>query len=154
MAEELGHEALAEAHHLAVAAALAGSVGGDLGIEVGTALGAAHGQSGERVLEYLLKAEELEHREIHSGVEAETALVGADRGVELNAVAAVHAHGASVVDPVHAEHDSPLRLNDALENRVLLVLRMRVHNGGERGEDLFGGLDELRLVGVLGLEVF
>ena len=54
MAVELGHEALAEAHDLAVALAL--------GIEVGAALAAAHRQAGQRVLEGLLEGEELEDR--------------------------------------------------------------------------------------------
>ena len=38
------------------------------------------------------------------GVEAQAALVGADGGVELDAVAAVHLHLALIVDPGHAEH--------------------------------------------------
>src|SRR5660398_255688 len=43
VAEELAHEALAEAHHLIVTLTL--------GVEVGAALAAAHGQSGQSVLE-------------------------------------------------------------------------------------------------------
>jgi hypothetical protein len=68
VAEELGHEALAEAHDLGVGLAL--------GIEVGAALAAAHGQGGQGILEDLLEAEELEHAEVDGGVEAEAALVG------------------------------------------------------------------------------
>jgi hypothetical protein len=42
------------------------------------------------------------------GVEAQTALVGADGGVELYAVAAVDLHLAVVVNPGNAEHHHAL----------------------------------------------
>ena len=86
MAVELGHEALAEAHHFVVALAL--------GIEVGTALAAAHGQRGERVLEDLFKRQKFQDAEIHAGVEAQSALVGSDCAVHLNAESAVNLHVA------------------------------------------------------------
>ncbi len=66
VAEQLGHEALAEAHDLVVGAAL--------GIEVGPALAAADRLAGERVLERLLEAEELEGAEADGRVEAQTTL--------------------------------------------------------------------------------
>jgi hypothetical protein len=84
VAVELGHERLAEAHHLVVALAL--------GVEVRAALAAAHGQRGQRVLEDLLEGEELEDAEVDRGVEAQAALVGADGAVELDAEAAVDLH--------------------------------------------------------------
>ncbi len=52
VAEQLGHEGLAEAHDFGVALAL--------GVEVGAALAAAHGQGGQRVLEGLLEGQELQ----------------------------------------------------------------------------------------------
>ena len=106
VAVELGHEGLAEAHHLAFGAAL--------GVEVRAALAAADRQAGERVLEDLLEAEELHDAEVDGGVEAQTALVGTERGVELDPEAAVDLHVAGVVDPGDAEDDLPLRLADAL----------------------------------------
>src|SRR4029079_12208813 len=81
VAEQLAHEALAEAHHLVVALAL--------GIEVRAALAAAHGQGGQRVLEHLLEGQELEDAEVDRGVEAQAALVGADGAVHLDSETAV-----------------------------------------------------------------
>ncbi len=114
MAAEFGHEALAEAHDLVVRFAL--------GIEVRSALAAAHGQGGQRVLEDLLETEELEDAEVDGGVEAETALVGADGRVELDAEALVDLDLAAIVHPRYAEHDDPLRFDDALENPMIEVL--------------------------------
>ena len=99
-------------------------VGLALRVEVAAALAAAHGQRGEAVLEDLLEAEELDDAEVHGRVQAQAALVGADGAVELHAEAAVHLDLAVVVDPRHAEHDDALGLDDALEQRGLLVLGM------------------------------
>lgn len=49
------------------------------------------------------------HRQVNRGVEAETALVGAQRRVELDAVAAVDLELALVVLPDDAELDDALR---------------------------------------------
>ena len=65
MAVELVHEALAEAHDLAVGLALR--------VEVGAALAAAHGQGRQAVLQGLLKAEEFYNRGSDGGVEAQAA---------------------------------------------------------------------------------
>ena len=70
--DELGHEALAEAHDL--------SVGLALGVKVGAALAAAHGQGGQSVLEDLLKAQELDDGQVDVLAEPQAALVGADGG--------------------------------------------------------------------------
>ena len=140
MPAELGHEALAEAHDLCVGLAL--------GVEVGAALAAAHGQRGQAVLENLLEAEELEHAEVDRLVEAQAALVGAKRAVELNAETAVDVHLALVVCPGDAEHDDALGLDDALEELCLLILGVCLDDGLEGLENLGHGLDELRLVGV------
>ena len=145
VAEELGHEGLAEAHDLVVALAL--------GVEVGAALAAAHGQRGERVLEDLLEGQELQDAEVDRGVEAQPALVGADRAVHLDAEAAVHADLALVVDPGDAEEDDALGLDDALEDLRVLVLRVAVEHEGERLGDLLDGLVKLGLGRVLGLDL-
>ena len=108
VAVELGHEALAEAHDLAVALAL--------GVEVRAALAAAHRQAGQRVLEGLLEGEELQHALGDRGVEADPALVRADRVVVLDAAAALDADIAVVVLPADAEGDDPIGLGDAAED--------------------------------------
>ena len=114
VAVQLGHEALAEAHDLVVRLAL--------GVEVGAALAAADGQAGQGVLEDLLEAEELDDAEVDRGVEAQAALVGPERGVELDAEAAVDLDLALVVLPRHPEDDLPFRLADALDDLALAEL--------------------------------
>ena len=142
VAVELRHERLAEAHHLVVALAL--------GVEVRAALAAAHRERGEAVLEDLLEGEELEHAEGDGRMEAQAALVGADRAVHLDAEAAVDLDLALVVHPGYAEHDDALGLDQPLEDARIAVglgcLDHRVH----RLDDLAHRLVELRLVGVPG----
>ena len=128
-------------------------VGRALGVEVRAALAAAHGKGGEGVLENLLEAQELQHAQVHRGVEAQATLVGTDGRVELNAETTVDLDLALVIDPRHAELDDALGLDDALEDLVLLILGVCLEHGLERGEDLGDGLDELGLVGVLGLDL-
>ncbi len=128
-------------------------VGLALGVKVGATLAATHGKRGEGVLEDLLEAEELEHAERDGGVEAQATLVRADGGVELDAVATVDLDLAGVIHPRHAEHDDALGLDEALEQSGLLVLGVRVDGGLQGVEDLGGGLDELGLLGVAGLEL-
>src|SRR5438309_6538964 len=99
---QFGHEALAETHHFVIALAL--------GIKIRSSLAAAHGQCGERVLEDLFECEELEDSEIHRGMEAESAFVGSDGAIHLNAETPVHLNIAQVVEPGHAKHNDPLGL--------------------------------------------
>ncbi len=139
---QLGHEALAEAHDLVVGLAL--------GVEVRTALAAAHGEGGQGVLEDLLESEELEDPEIDGGVEAETALVGTDGRVELDAETAIDLDLAAVVHPRHAEHEDPLRLDDAFEDPMVEVFRVALEHRHQRLDDLLDGLVELRFTRVLG----
>ena len=143
MAVQLGDEGLAEAHDLSVALAA--------GVEVGAALGAADGQAGHGVLKHLLEAQELDDGQVDGGVEADAALVGAQGAVVLHAVATVDLPHVVVVLPGHAELDDPLGLHHPLQQGGLLVLRMGVDDGLQRGENLLHGLQELGLVGVLGL---
>ena len=53
----------------------------------------------------------------------------------------------------HAEHDHALGLGDALEDLRLAVLGVLVEHELEGLGDLLGGLMELGLAGVLGLEL-
>src|SRR5699024_8199201 len=70
---KLRHEALAECHNL--------SVGFSLGIEVRSALAAADGQSGQRVFEDLLKAQELDDTQVYRRMETTSSLVRSDCAV-------------------------------------------------------------------------
>src|SRR5690554_6833187 len=134
---QLGHEALAEAHDLVLAAAL--------GVEVAAALAGADGHAGESVLEDLLEGEELDDVERDARVEPQAALVGPEGAVELDAEAAVHVHLALVVHPRHAEDDLPLRLADTLYEPVTQVLRVLGHQRPEAAEHLVHRLQEVAL---------
>ena len=140
VAVQLGHKALAEAHHFHVALAV--------GVKVRAALAAAHGQGGQAVLEGLLEAQELQDALIDRGMEAQAALVGADGAVELHAVAAVHLHLTGIVHPRHTEGDDALRLHQALDQTGLLVLGVLFHNGLDALQHLAHSLQKLGLVGV------
>ena len=140
MLAELGHEALAEAHDLHVGLALR--------VEVAAALASAHGQAGEAVLEDLLKAEELYYRKVDGRVEPDASLVGSDRGVELDSVAAVDLDLSLVVDPGNSEDDLAFGLYDALEHAVLFVDGVCLKDGFQREQHFVYCLQEFRLVGV------
>ena len=144
VAGELSHEGLAKTHDLGVGLAL--------GVEVRAALAATHGQAGQGVLEDLLEAEELDDRQVDGGVEAQAALVGAERGVVLDAEAAVHVDVALVVGPRDAELDLALGLDDAVDDRQVGVFGVTLGEGGDGQEDLVDGLVELGLGGVAALD--
>ena len=129
-------------------------VGLALGVKVGAALAAAHGKGGQAVLEDLLQAQELEHTQSDRRVKAQAALVGSNGRVELDTVTAVDLNLALVVDPGNTEHDDTLRLDEALQQGGLLVLGVGVERRLDGAEDLGRGLDELRLLGIAGLELF
>ena len=145
VAPQLGHEGLAEAHHLTIRLAL--------GVEVRTALRAAHRERRQRVLEDLLEAEELQDRGVHRGVETQTALVGADGIVELEAVAGIDLHLALVVHPDHLEGEAAVGLHDALGNAVGLEFGMLVVGLLDGHEDLAYGLQVFAFAGMTALEL-
>ena len=140
VAPQLRHEGLAKAHDLAVGAALR--------VEVGAALAAADRQAGQGVFEDLLEAEELNDAQVHARVEAQPALVGAERGVELDAEAAVDAHIVVVVQPGHTEDDLALRLAETLDQAVVRVMRVLAQHDLQRIQHLGHRLVELRLARV------
>ena len=121
VAVELGHEALAEPHDLGVGAALR--------VEVRPALAAADRSPVRAFLKICSKPRNLTMPEVDDGVEPQTALVGAERAVELHPETAVDVHLTAVVLPGHPEDDLPLRLAEALDDPGLCV----VLTGGEHG---------------------
>ena len=142
VAVQLGHEGLAETHHLGIGPAVR--------VEIGTALAAADGQTGQGVLEDLLESQEFDDAQVDRGMEPQTTLVGAESRVELNAETAVDLHRSPVVHPGDTEDDLALGLADALQDLVLEVARVLLDNGLEALEDLPDGLVELGLAGVTG----
>ena len=143
---KLSHKGLAEAHDLHVGLAV--------GIEVSAALAAADGQTGQSILEDLLKAEELNDTDIYIGSKSETALVRTKRTVELNAEAAVDLDLAVVVHPRNSEHDLSLRLGDSLDESHLLVLGVRIKNRLQGSQNLGSSLKELGLIRIFCCQLF
>ena len=86
-------------------------------------------------------------------METQTALVGADGVVELDAVAGVDLHFALVVDPYHLEGEHAVGLHDALGNAVGLEFGVLVVGLLHRHEDLTDGLQVLAFAGVLALKL-
>ena len=83
-------------------------------------------------------------------MQTQTALVGTNGGVELHAEAAVHLHIALVIHPRHTEHDLALRLNQALQQAVFLIVGIGVHRQTKRIQHLADSLMEHGLTGVAG----
>lgn len=144
---ELPHEGNAEPADLVVGLAL--------GVEVASTLATAHVDCGQvsirpsieptqvsltaskGILEDLLEAQELEDRQVDGGVEAETALVGAESRVELHAVAFVHLALALVILPHNAELDDSLGNGDDLEGLLVLGVLLEEGGGLEGGDELW-----------------
>ena len=81
-------------------------------------------------------------------MEAQTALVGADRGVVLYTVAAVDMDDAVVVRPGDTEFYHTLRFHKAFQQAGLLPFGMLVDNKLKRFKNLAHGLQKFRLVGI------
>ena len=140
MTLKLSHERLAKTHDFGVRL--------PLGVEVCTALRASHGQAGQRILENLFKAKELDNRQVHRGMETQATLIGAKRGIELNAEAAIHVNAPLIITPRDAEHELTFRLDNSLENRQILVFGLACNQRSQCGENLEDCLVEFTLVGV------
>lgn len=84
--------------------------------------------TGESVLEDLLESEELQDRQVDSGVETETTLVWAESTVELDTVGAVDLGLEVVVFPDDAELDDTLWDGDDLQGG--LVFGVLLEEGG------------------------
>ena len=95
-----------------------------LGSKSRSALAAAHGERGQRILEDLFEGEELQDAEVDRGMEAESALVGADGAVHLDAETAVDLNVALIIEPRHAEHDDALGLDNSFEQTCGLIFGM------------------------------
>src|SRR5699024_5670833 len=140
MAGQFGHQRLAEAHDLTVAAALR--------VEVRASLAAADGQPGDRVLEDLLESEELNDAEVDRGMEAQPALVRSQSRVELHTESAIDLDDDGRTSPRYAEDDLPLRFAQTLERREFQVFGVLVHDRAQGIEDFLYRLVKLRLSGI------
>ena len=86
-------------------------------------------------------------------METQTALVGADGVVELEAIAGVDLHVALVIHPNYLEREAAVGFNDALRNAVGLELRMLVVGLLYGHQHFANGLQVFALARVLLLEL-
>ena len=135
---KLSHKALAEAHNLSVRLALR--------VEVGATLSSSHRKTCKRVLEALLKAEELHNGEVYGRMETKTALVRTDSGIKLNAEAAVYLYFTVIVDPAYTEHNSALGLYHTVNDTCLNEIRALLYNGLNCLKNFLYCLKKLRLI--------
>ena len=142
VAPEFHHEGLAKAHDF--------SVGFALRVKVRATLATAHGQAGQGILEDLLEGEELENGGVDAGMETETALVGSNGAVELNAEATVDLRVARVVNPRNTEVDEALGFDNTLHDGDVRWIGLK--NRLKRFQNFLHRLVKLRLVGVTGYD--
>ena len=83
-------------------------------------------------------------------MEAQTAFIGADGGTELNPITPVHVDLTIVVHPGHAEGNHPLRLHKGLDDPVLFIFRMLVHDQVQAFQNLQDCLMKLALIRIAG----
>jgi len=92
--------------------------------------------SSQSILEDLLEAQELQDGQVDRRVQAETALVWAEGGVELDSVAAVDLDLVLVVFPDNSELDDALRDGDDLEGGLVFGVLFEEGAVFERGDQL------------------
>ena len=81
-------------------------------------------------------------------MKAQAALVRADGRIVLDPVAAVNLDLALIIHPVHPEGDDALRLGDALQNAILLILAIFFKDGREALQYFLHSLKKDRLAAV------
>jgi hypothetical protein len=138
MAPKLHHERLAKAHHLTIRS--------PFWIKIRAPFAAPHGETGERVLEDLLKSEELQDRGVDRWVEAKPTLIRTDRAIELNPKSTIYLNGSCIIDPRYSEVNQTLWLHDA--SRDVNILRVFLKSRSKALQNLPDRLMEFRLMRV------
>ena len=88
------------------------------------------------ILKDLLKAQELENRQIHRGVESKTTLVGTQGRVELDTISSVDLHLSLVILPNHSELDHSFRDGSDLEGGLVFGILLEERGVFEGGNEL------------------
>ena len=141
MSVQLRHKALAEGHYL--------SVGFAFGIKIGAALAAADRKARQGILEYLLKAKELDDSKIYGRMQAQSTLIRPDRAVELHAVSGIYLNLSLIIYPRHTEDHLTLRIYQSLQQGIFSVsFLIRFDHNSEGFQNLLHRLMEFRLRGI------
>lgn len=84
--------------------------------------------AGQCILKDLFESQELENRQVHGGVKAETSFVGTQGGVELHTISSIDLHLSLVVFPDHSELNDSFGDGGDLESS--LVFGILFEEGG------------------------
>ena len=120
MMPQFEDECLAETHYFGIRFAH--------WVEVRTTLAAAHRQCSKSVFESLFEAQELQHRQVNSFVETDTAFVRSDSCIELYTITDVRLNFAFVVDPVYTESEDSVGFHHTFDDFCLCKFRVFVVN--------------------------
>ena len=86
-------------------------------------------------------------------METQTALVGTDSVIELNAVAGINLHVALIIYPSHLESELTIRLNDTLSDTICLEFGVLIIDLFYGHQYLTYGLKILFLTGMTEFEI-
>src|SRR5690625_3187369 len=118
MSVKFEHKGLAETHDF--------GFGTTFGIEIGAAFSGAERESGQGVFKNLFEAEKFDDSRGDAGVKAQSAFVGAERGIELNAITCIDVDLSLIVHPSDAEGDHLSRFDEPRDDSVLRVATVHV----------------------------
>ena len=116
-----------------------------LGLKLAPPLPPPIGRPVSAFLKVCSKARNLRIALVDRGVEADAALVGADRIVVLDAIAALDADIVVVVLPADAEGDDPVGLGDAAQDLPAVIFLLVLDELEDVLGDFLDRLDELGL---------
>lgn len=132
MAGKFAHESLTELHDFVFAFSFR--------VKVRAAFATAHGDAGKRIFENLLKRQKFQYTHIHRRMKANSAFVGPDGAVHLNAITAVNLYFTFIVKPGNTKGDESLRLKHAFQDFQLPEFRVLVQRRQYRDNYFFGCL--------------
>jgi len=141
---ELEHERLAESKHFSIRLSF--------GVKVGSSFSSPHWQTGQGVLEDLLKSEELDYALVHGRVESQATFVWTDSLIELASESSVDLHVTIVIHPRNSELENTLGLADG--GQYFGVFRVLFEQRTQGFQHLLHGLQEFLLVRVAGFHLF
>ena len=90
------------------------------------------------ILENLLKAQELENRQVHRWMESKTSFVRTQGRVELDTISSVDLHLSLVILPYHSELDHSFRDGSNLEGGLVFGILLEKRGIFEGGNELCG----------------
>ena len=125
MAVKFRHKTLAKTHNFVIALSFR--------IEIRSAFASADRKPRKRIFQNLFEPEKFNHGKIDGRMKTQTALIGADRTVELNAIPFIDVYNAVIVYPRDPEQYGAFRLYETFEQRAFFIFGMGFDYGHKRG---------------------